>query len=112
MLDTRLVTFLTLCQTKSFTKTAEKLHITQPAVSHHIKYLEGYYHTKLYTYTNRRADPVPVRQFRSFGFRTYQRTSLLVDFPHKGAAAWRGAVCGGVFSSLFDHCVYGEISGL
>ena len=54
MLDTRLVTFLTLCQTKSFTKTAEKLHITQPAVSHHIKYLEGYYHTKLYTYTNRR----------------------------------------------------------
>lgn len=54
MLDNRLFTFLTLCQTKSFTKTAEKLHITQPAVSHHIKYLENYYQTKLYTYDNRK----------------------------------------------------------
>lgn len=53
MLDTKLITFLTLCNTKSFTKTAEKLHITQPAVSHHLKYLEEYYQTKLYTYKNR-----------------------------------------------------------
>lgn len=54
MLDTKLLTFLTLCQTSNFTKTAEKLHITQPAVSHHIKFLEEYYQTKLYTYTNRK----------------------------------------------------------
>lgn len=54
MLDARLITFLTLCQTKNFTKTAEKLHITQPAVSHHIKYLEDYYQAKLYTYSNRK----------------------------------------------------------
>lgn len=53
MLDTKLITFLTLCNTKSFTKTAEKLHITQPAVSHHLKYLEDYYQTKLYTYKKR-----------------------------------------------------------
>lgn len=54
MLDAKLLTFLTLCQTSSFTKTAEKLHITQPAVSHHIKFLEEYYQTKLYTYTSRK----------------------------------------------------------
>ena len=42
MLDFRLLTFLTLCHTNSFTKTAEKLHITQPAVSHQIKYQESY----------------------------------------------------------------------
>lgn len=54
MLDTKLLTFLTLCQTGNFTKTAEKLHITQPAVSHHLKFLEEYYQTKLYTYTNRK----------------------------------------------------------
>lgn len=53
MLDTKLITFLTLCNTKSFTKTAEKLHITQPAVSHHLKFLEEYYQTKLYTYKKR-----------------------------------------------------------
>ena len=59
MLDFRLLTFLTLCHTNSFTKTAEKLHITQPAVSHHIKYLESYYKTKLYTYQNRKFHLTP-----------------------------------------------------
>lgn len=54
MLDPKFFTFLTLCETGSFTKTAKKLHITQPAVSHHMKYLEDYYHTKLYNCTNRK----------------------------------------------------------
>lgn len=40
MLDTRLITFLTLLEEKSYTKTANKLYITQPAVTHHIKSLE------------------------------------------------------------------------
>lgn len=30
MLDFRINTFLTVCQTMNFTKAAEKLHITQP----------------------------------------------------------------------------------
>ena len=40
MLDTRLITFLTLLEEKNYTKTANKLYITQPAVTHHIKSLE------------------------------------------------------------------------
>jgi len=32
----------------NFTHAAEELHITQPAVSQHIKYLENYYSTKLF----------------------------------------------------------------
>lgn len=40
MIDTRLITFLTLLEEKSYTKTANKLYITQPAVTHHIKSLE------------------------------------------------------------------------
>ena len=59
MLDPKLRTFLILCQTKSFTKTAESLHITQPAVSHHLKYLEAYYQTKLYEYNNRKFQLTP-----------------------------------------------------
>lgn len=43
MFDTRLITFITLAKTKNFTKTAEILNITQPAVSQQIKYLEEYY---------------------------------------------------------------------
>lgn len=53
MLDFRLLTFLDLCHSKSYTKTAERLNITQPAVSQHIKYLEQYYGVKLILYQNR-----------------------------------------------------------
>lgn len=40
MLDTQLKTFLILCELKNYTKTAEHLGITQPAVSQQIKALE------------------------------------------------------------------------
>lgn len=53
MLDFRHETFLTLCFCDSFTKAAELLHITQPAVSQHIKYLEEFYGCKLFDTTNR-----------------------------------------------------------
>jgi len=47
MIDNRLQTFLTLCETGNYTKTAEKLNLTQPAVTQHIQYLENYYQVKL-----------------------------------------------------------------
>lgn len=53
MFDFRLHTFLTLCKTKNYTKTAQLLHITQPAVTGHIKYLEEHYQMKLFSYTGK-----------------------------------------------------------
>ncbi len=53
MLDFRHQTFLTLCSCNSFTKAAELLHITQPAVSQHMKYLEEFYQCKLFDIVNR-----------------------------------------------------------
>lgn len=50
MLDFRHETFLILCNTKNYTKTAEILYITQPAVTQHIKFLEKYYGVKLFNY--------------------------------------------------------------
>ncbi|ADO77525.1 LysR family transcriptional regulator [Halanaerobium praevalens] len=50
MIDFRHHTFLHLCQIKNYTKTAKKLHITQPTVTQHIKYLEDYYKVKLFNY--------------------------------------------------------------
>lgn len=54
MLDYRLNTFLTLCEELNYTETAKKLHITQPNVSQHIKYLEDYYEVELFNYENRK----------------------------------------------------------
>lgn len=47
MIDIRHETFLALCSIGNYTKTASHLHITQPAVSQHIKYLEQVYKGRL-----------------------------------------------------------------
>lgn len=54
MLDYRIDTFLTLLDTMNYKKTAELLHITQPAVTQQIHYLEKLYARKLFTYENRK----------------------------------------------------------
>lgn len=54
MLDLKLATFLTLCETGNYTQTARLLGITQPAVSQHIKYLEKYYKARLFYYDKKR----------------------------------------------------------
>lgn len=53
MIDFRLKTFFVLCRLLNYTKTAEILHITQPAVSQHIKFLEEKYQVKLFNYKGR-----------------------------------------------------------
>lgn len=40
MLNPKLITLLAVCEQGSFTRAAEKLNLTQPAVSHHISQLE------------------------------------------------------------------------
>lgn len=50
MLDNRVETFLALCEIMNYTKTAETLHITQPAVTQQIRWLEEYYGCRLFSY--------------------------------------------------------------
>lgn len=54
MIDDKLHTFLCVAQTMNFSKAAELLHITQPAVSQHIKALESQYGVSLFS--DRRKD--------------------------------------------------------
>ncbi|GKU25537.1 LysR family transcriptional regulator [Clostridium folliculivorans] len=49
MIDIRLKTFMTVAELKNFTRASEKLNITQPAVSQHIRFLEEEYDVKLFT---------------------------------------------------------------
>lgn len=59
MMDPRQKTFLTLCELKSYTKTAQALFITQPAVTQHIQYLEKLYGTKLFCYNGKQLELTP-----------------------------------------------------
>ena len=54
MLDYRMETFLILCEVMSYRETAQILHISQPAVTQHIQFLEREYGCQLFRYSNRR----------------------------------------------------------
>lgn len=56
MQDFRVKTFLTVCQTLNYTRAAEELALTQPAVSQHITYLEREYGAKLFTYHHKKLE--------------------------------------------------------
>ena len=47
-------TFITVCKYMNFTRAAEKLNITQPAVSQHIRYLEEDYNIKIFRYDGKK----------------------------------------------------------
>ena len=49
-MDSKLHTFLTLCQTMNYRLAAERLHLSQPAVTKQIQSLEQSLQTKLFTY--------------------------------------------------------------
>ena len=53
MLDFRLESFLSVCDTMNYRKSAQMLHITQPAITQHIHFLEGKFGCKLFVYENR-----------------------------------------------------------
>lgn len=48
MIDPKLTTLLTILKTGSFTKAAETLNLTQPALSHHIRSLEAEYNIHIF----------------------------------------------------------------
>ena len=62
MLDYRTHTFLAVYRTGSFTRAAEQLHVTQPAVSQHIRQLEAHYGCALFSKTGRGVEPTPAGQ--------------------------------------------------
>ena len=59
MLDFRLETFLAVCREMNFTRAAEALNLTQPAVSQHIRYLEQQYGTPLFYRERKRLTLTP-----------------------------------------------------
>lgn len=54
MQDYRVETFLAVCRTMNYTRAAEELSITQPAVSQHIAFLERAYGARLFEYRGKR----------------------------------------------------------
>jgi DNA-binding transcriptional LysR family regulator len=58
-MDTKLKTFCTVAETKSFTKTSQIVHLSQPAVSLQIQSLEEFFETKLFDKTGKQVSLTP-----------------------------------------------------
>lgn len=52
MLDFRIYSFLAVCKYLSYTRAAQELNLTQPAITQHIQYLQKQYQVKLFTREN------------------------------------------------------------
>jgi DNA-binding transcriptional LysR family regulator len=72
MLDYRMQTFLVLCETGNFTRTSEKIGITQPAVSQHIRALENYYGVKLFQISGKKTELTPAGRLLKAAAQTFQ----------------------------------------
>lgn len=67
MADRRLQVFHTVARLLSFTKAAESLHMTQPAVTFQVRQLEEYFNTRLFDRTHNRISLTDAGQ-RVYGF--------------------------------------------
>ena len=59
MIDPKIRTLVTLSELGSYTKTAEALSLTQPAVSHHIRLLEQEFGISIFVKGKRKLKPTP-----------------------------------------------------
>ncbi|WP_297213941.1 LysR family transcriptional regulator [uncultured Flavonifractor sp.] len=59
VLDFRMDTFLEVCRWGNYTRAAEQLNITQPAVTQHIQYLQHYYGVRLFIYRSKQLTLTP-----------------------------------------------------
>lgn len=91
MLDFRMDTFLAVCQYMNYTRAAQELNITQPAVSQHIRWLEEQYGTTLFHYANKRLSLTPAGELlRSVALTMKHDEQMLLRRLHDpGALAHR-----------------------
>ena len=63
MLDFRIETFLEVCKDMNFTHAANRLNMTQPAVSQHIRWLEENYGVPLFEAQGKKCASLPQGSF-------------------------------------------------
>jgi len=112
MLDFRIATFLQLCETKSYTKTARLLDITQPSVTQHIKYLQRRYQCKLFSYEGKTLRLTPEGEYlrRQAEAMTKMSSKIVADLQRMGDT--RQALRFGYPEELGEAAAAGIIAGI
>lgn len=87
MMDSKLTTFINVVKLKSFTRAAELLNLTQPAVSQHIKQLEEYYEVKLIKKKGRQISLTEEGELLFRYAKEFEANSLLLERKLKNKSA-------------------------
>ncbi|WP_338833046.1 selenium metabolism-associated LysR family transcriptional regulator [Neomoorella humiferrea] len=91
MLDTQMLVFKAVAEQKSFSRAAQLLHLTQPAISLHIQTLEEYFGTRLLERSNRQ---VTLTEAGRILYNYAQELSRLYNEAQKALAEIGGKVRG------------------
>lgn len=89
MLDFRVETFLEVCRDLNFTHAAQRLNLTQPAVSQHIKWLEEAYGVPLFVYRGKKMQLTPAGEMLKNSAATMKHDILSLKEKMKKSAQSR-----------------------
>lgn len=110
MLDFRVDTFLTVCQYMNYTRAAEALCITQPAVSQHIRWLEEQYGVPLFQYSSHRLTLTPAGEALRRMASTMKQDTLALRRQLAGPGEAAGALRFGVTPTVGMYLLPGPLA--
>lgn len=105
MLDFRMETFLKVCECMNFTRAAEELNLTQPAVSQHIKYLEEKYETPLFLHDKKSISLTPAGELLCSTLRTMRNDENTLKKRMKKSMLNKHTVTFGVTMTIGEYAI-------
>ena len=110
MLDFRTETFLMVCETMNFTEAARRLHITQPAVSQHIHFLEKEYDVRLFSYHNKQLYMTEAGEILKKRLMTMKNDQLVLKQEMKGKEQKEESLSLGVTMTIGEYAIVDKLA--
>lgn len=105
MLDFRMETFLTVYEYMNFTHAAEKLNLTQPAVSQHIKYLEKEYDSPLFVRDKKKLRLTPAGEILRSALETMRNDENTLKKRMKESLTQKRVLTFGVTMTIGEYAI-------
>lgn len=112
MLDFRMETFLAVCRCMNYTRAAEELNITQPAVTQHIRYLEEEYGAALFERRGKRFVLTDSGKLLKQAALRMQHDILHLKKEIEQKQGMRRKLCFGATFTIGEHIIPGYLPGL
>ena len=112
MADRRLQVFYTVARLLSFTKAAETLHMTQPAVTFQVRQLEDHFNTRLFDRTHNRVSLTEAgRKTYEYAERIFELYAEMEDAVKELTGDVSGALTLGASTTVAEYMLPGLLKG-